>query len=52
MDVDLTHLRLKGQTTNKILTIPFMQLLTFEFFVKKKKKISYRYLKYANHLLI
>lgn len=37
MEVDLTHLRLKGQTTNKILTIPFMQLPTFEFFVKKKK---------------
>lgn len=52
MEVDLTHLRLKGQTTNKILTIPFMQLPTFEFFVKKKKKFSYRYLKYANHLLI
>lgn len=53
MEVDLTHLRLKGQTTNKILTIPFMQLPTFDrIFRQKKKKISYRYLKYANHLFI
>lgn len=50
MEVDLTHLRLKGQSTNKILTIPFMQLPTFDR-IFRQKKISYHYFKYANHLL-
>lgn len=50
MEVDLTHLRLKGQSTNKILTIPFMQLPTFDR-IFRQKKISYHYFKYTNHLL-